>query len=105
MLNFEQSLEIINAEYDADDGLFLLFRLSADIEPQRLETFIQALNTIDAYYENKAMIEKRLVYKLLSFYTTLNASARHWKVSRPKSLTRKAVYNVNRAILDIFASD
>ena len=104
-MNTRQALAVIHEEYDSDEGLLVLFRLSSDIEEERLEIFIRALKSVEDYYQDKTLVEKDLVYKLLSFQTTLNASERHWKVSRPQGLTAQAVYNINMAIYDIFASD
>ena len=101
-MNIKQALALINEEYGSDEGLLILFRLSSDVEEQKLESFIQALKIIESHYQDEALIEKDLVYRLLSFYTTLNASARHWKVNRPKGLTAQTVFKLNMAILDIF---
>ena len=101
-ISIKQALAIIDKEYDTDDGLLVLFRLSSDVEKERLGIFIEALKVIEGHYQDKALIEKDLVYRLLSFYTTLNASARYWKESRPDGLTSKAVYELNMAILDVF---
>lgn len=103
-MDIKQALDIINQEYDRDDGLLIEFRMSADVDAARLEQFIEAVGVIDKYYEDKTLIEKDLVYRLLSFYTTLNASAGHWKVSRPKGLDKKTVFEINMVILDVFAS-
>ena len=101
-MNIKQALALIHEEYDSDEGLLILFRLSSDVKGDRLEIFARALKVIEEHYQDKALIEKDLVYRLLSFYTTLNSSARHWKVSRPKGLTTKAVYELNMAILEVF---
>jgi len=103
--NIKQALAIINEEYNSDDGLLVLFRLSSDVEEKRLDIFIEALKAIEDYYLDKTLIEKHLVYRLLSFQMALNSSAHHWKVSRPKGLTAQAVYNINMAIYDIFTND
>lgn len=101
----KDALALINHEHDSDEGLDLLFRMSADIQPERLEHFIAALKVIETHYTGKVMIEKDLVYKLVGFYRTLSSSARHWTASRPEGLTRKAVHDVNMAILNIFSTD
>ena len=103
-MNIKQALALINEEYVSDEGLLMLFRLSSDVEEQKLERFMQALKIIESHYQDEVLIEKDLVYRLLSFYTTLNASARHWKVNRPKGLTAETVFDINAAILDIFAT-
>ena len=101
-MNIKQALALLHEEYGSDDGLLILFRLSSDVEEEKFDSFVRALKIIEGHYQDQALIEKDLVYRLLSFYTTLNASARHWKVSRPKGLSVKAVYDLNMAILDVF---
>lgn len=100
-----EALALINHEHDSDDGLDLLFRMSADIEPARIKRFIAALKIIETHYTGKQMIEKNLVYKLVGFYRTLSSSARHWTATRPEGLTVKTVHNINMAILGIFSTD
>lgn len=104
-MNMEEAFALIHHEFDSDDGLDLLFRMSADIEVERLENFLGALNLLQEHYTGQDMIEKDVAYKLFSFYTTLSASAGHWKVARPKGLTVKTVSAIYIAISGIFSTN
>ena len=104
-MNIEDAFELINMEFESDDGLDLLFRMSADIEVERLEKFLKALALLQEHYTGRDLMEKDIAYKLFSFYTTLNASAGHWKVSRPEGLTVKTVSAIYIAISGIFSTD
>ncbi len=103
-MDIAEALALIEQE-EADDGLLLLFRMSHDIPEQKLDKFIEALGVIENHYQGIRLIEKELVNKLLWFYRTLSASASHWKVSHPKGLTPQRVFEVNKAILDVFTDD
>ncbi len=102
-MNITEPKTLIDSEFSADNGLDVLFRLSADVEQERIARFIEALQTIEAHYQNEPYIERDLVYKLFSFHQTLQASARHWKVSRPEGLDSKTCFKIFTAIRDIFA--
>lgn len=104
-MNTQEAFAVIHKEFDSDDGLDLLFRMSADIEVERLEKFLKALALLQEHYTGRALMEKDIAYKLFSFYTTLSASAGHWTVSRPEGLTVKTVSAICIAISGIFSTD
>lgn len=103
-MNIETAKELINKEFDSDDGLHLAFRMSSDVEDIRIDNFLEALKSINENYQDKLLIEKELVYKLFNFYSTLQASERHWKVSRPEGLSSKRCFEIYSNISNIFAS-
>ncbi len=102
-MNITEAKTLIENEFTSDNGLDVLFRLSADIENERISIFIEALQTIEAHYQNEPYIERDLVYKLFSFHQTLQASAGHWKVSRPEGLDSKTCFKIFATIRAIFA--
>jgi len=104
-MKIKEALALIKKEFESDDGLDVLFRMSSDISVERLDIFIDALKVIENHYQGKEFMEKELVYKLISLQQTLWASSGHWKVSHPAGLTPKKVFQINNAILDIFIDD
>ena len=104
-MTIETALKLITKEEESNHGLLILFRLSSDVEEEKIQTFIEALKVISQHYENKVMIEKKLVNQLMWFYRTLGASASHWKVSHPKGLTPQVVFEIQTTILDVFTND
>jgi len=104
-MKIKEAQALIKKEFESDEGLDILFRMSSDIPEGRLDTFIEALEVIEKHYQGKEFIEKELVYKLTTLQATLNASSGHWKVSHPEGLTPQRVFEINRAILDIFIDD
>lgn len=103
-MDTREAFELFHHEFEADDGLDCLFRMSADVEPERLERFLEALSVMAEYYEDKAVVEKDVAFKVISFRDTLSASAGHWKVSRPKGMTIQATTALILAFSRIFAS-
>lgn len=101
-MNIEEARALINDEHDSDNGLDTLFRMSSDIEDERIENFIKALKSIEQHYQNQVFIERDLVYKLVGMSKTLRASSGHWKVSRPEGLDSKTCFEIHSAIHDIF---
>ena len=101
-MNVKDATELINEEFSSDTGLDTLFRLSADIDKQRISNFISALKQLAKHYENEVYMEKELVYKLFSFYQTLQASSNHWKVNRPKGLEPETCFEIFSSIRNIF---
>jgi len=94
---------LIHKEYSSDNGLDTLFRMSADVEEERIAEFITALACTEQYYANKKTIEKKLVYQLFSMHQTLRASSGHWKVSRPKGLDTDTCFKIYDGIRSIFS--
>lgn len=103
-MNAEDAFDLLQREYDADDGLLILFRMSQDVETARLERFIEALNALTIYYEGQSHVEKHAVFMIMSFRQTLSASAGHWKVSLPKGLSAPMTSEIIAALGHVFAS-
>lgn len=104
-MKIKEAKALIKQEEESESGLLILFRMSEDVSEERLDKFIEALRTIEQYYQGELLIEKALVNQLMWFYRTLNASAGHWKVIHPKGLTPGKVFEIQSSILDVFASD
>lgn len=103
-MNADDAFDLLQREYDADDGLLILFRMSQDVETARLERFIEALNVVTMYYEGQSHVEKHAAYMIMSFHQTLSASAGHWKASRPKGLTVPMTSEIIAALGRVFVS-
>lgn len=103
-MNFQQAKKHINKEYESDNGLDTLFRLSADVEKERITQFLQALQCLEEYYTGKAFIEKKVAFQLFSMNETLKASMGHWKVSRPKGLDHDTCWRIIDGIRQIFSN-
>ncbi len=97
-----EAKELIHYEYESDDGLDLLFRMSADIEKERIAKFITALKCLEEHYATQQMIEKELVYKIYSMHQTLQASMKYWIASRPKGLDRHTCSEISARVSGIF---
>ena len=104
-MNIEQALAVIETEYGSDDGLLLLFRMSADTKPEKLDAFLAAIKVVTEHYTGQDMIEKDLAHKIMSFYQTLTASAGHWKVGRPEGLDIRTTSNLIIALTGVFATN
>lgn len=83
----QEAFDLIEREYEADDGLLIKFRMSDDVETERLERFIEALQVLRAHYSTQTHVERHTAYVMMSFRDTLSASAGHWKVSRPEGFS------------------
>lgn len=101
-MTIEEAKALFDEEYHSDTGLDMLFRLSADVDSDRISKFISALNCIKKHYSGKEYIERDLVYRLVSISNTLQASSGHWKVSRPEGLDPKTCFEIHQAIRNIF---
>ena len=99
----EDAFALFEHEYDADDGLFTKFRMSDDVETERLEHFLKALTVLSEHYEGQTHVEKQMAYRVMSFRDTLSASASHWKVSRPEGLTIQMTTKLIIAFSHVFA--
>ena len=99
----EDAFALIDHEYEADDGLLIKFRLSDDVETERLERFHEALQTLAEHYDQQTHVESDVVYKIMSLRDTLSASAGHWKVSRPEGLTVQMTTKLIIALSGVFA--
>jgi|GEM_PF-2826720 len=97
----EEAKNLVYEEYESDHGLDLLFRMSADIEPERIAHFIKALKCLEQHYADQESIERRLAGNLFSMFQTLQGSQRHWKVSRPKGLDRDTCWEIFTTIRHI----
>ncbi|WP_299435648.1 hypothetical protein [uncultured Aquimarina sp.] len=102
-MNITEAKKLVHKEYTSDTGLDLLFRMSADVEEERITAFLDALKCIEQYYADKKTIEKKLVYQLFSINQTLRASMGHWKVSRPKGLDQDTCLKIFDGIRSIFS--
>lgn len=102
-MTITEAKKLIHKEYTSDTGLDLLFRMSADVEKERISEFIAALKCIEEYYATKSTIEKKLVYQLFSMNQTLRASMGHWKVSRPEGLDQDTCFQIFDGIRSIFS--
>lgn len=100
----EEAFALFNHEYDDDDGLLLRFRMSDDVETERLQRFLSALEAMSEHYEGKTHVEKSIAYRVMSFRDTLSASVGHWKVSRPEGMTTNMVTALMIAFGRVFAS-
>ncbi|GAA0718276.1 hypothetical protein GCM10009430_16190 [Aquimarina litoralis] len=98
----EEAKKLIHKEYNSQNGLDTLFRMSADVEEKRIEKFIEALQAIEHYYSDKKTISKELVYQLFSMYNTLRASMGHWKVEHPKGLDKDTCWKIFDGIRNVF---
>ncbi len=99
-----EAKNLIHHEYESDDGLDLLFRMSADVEEQRITAFLKALKCLEEHYTDKSVMEKKLVYQLFSMHQTLKASKWHWKVSHPKGLDNNTCFKIFDGIRSVFSS-
>jgi len=103
-MTVEDARKLIHNEYHNKKGLLILFRMSFDVEEERIKEFLKALSYLEEYYTDKKVIEKELVYQLLSLSDTLKASMGHWKVSRPKGLDKDTCWKIIEGIRNIFSS-
>ncbi len=99
----EDAFTVFQHEYDADDGLLMKFRMSDDVETERLERFLEALDTLAVHYEGQTHVEKHMAYRVMSFRDTLSASASHWKVSRPEGMSTQMTTKLIIALSHVFA--
>ena len=95
-MDITRAKKLIHKEFNAKNGLDVLFRMSADVEEERITEFLKALNCIKEYYTDKKTIEKKLVYQLFSMHQTLQASMGHWKASRPEGLDTDTCFKIFR---------
>ena len=102
-MGIEEAKNLIHHEYESDEGLDLLFRMSADIEEERITAFLKALKCLEEHYKNKSLIERELVYQLYTMGNTLKASMGHWKVSRPEGLDQDTCFKIFDGIRHIFS--
>ncbi|MFD2562871.1 hypothetical protein [Aquimarina rubra] len=102
-MDITQAKKLIHKEFNAQNGLDVLFRMSADIEEERITEFLEALKCIEEYYADKKTIEKKLVYQLFSMHQTLKASMGHWKVSRPEGLDKDTCWKIFDGIRSVFS--
>lgn len=100
----EEAKNIIHKEYHSKNGLLILFRMSFDVEEERIKEFLKALSCLEKHYSDKSVIEIELVYQLLSLKDILKASMRYWKVERPLSLDKDTCWKIINGIQNIFAS-
>lgn len=100
----DDAFKLINYEYESDDALLLKFRMSDDVDPKRIQAFLEALEVVTEFYEGRAMVSKSIAYRINSFRSTLSASAGHWKVARPKGLPIKTTTALIIALSGVFAS-
>ncbi len=103
-MTVSEAKQLIHKEHDTNKGLLLLFRMSFDVEKDRIERLLEALQVIEGHYADKTLIEINLVYKLLSLSDTLKASMSHWKVSRPEGLDKDTCWNIIDGIKRIFSN-
>ncbi|WP_417786505.1 hypothetical protein [Tenacibaculum sp.] len=54
----QEAKKLIHKEYESDDGLDALFRMSADIKEEQVALFLQALQCLEEHYASKHVIEK-----------------------------------------------
>lgn len=101
-MNIDDAMTLINKEAYSDKGLDLLFRMSSDIEKERITAFLTALKCLEEHYENKPLIERKLAKALFSLRTTLQASQKYWKMSHPKGLEPKICFEIHEAIGNVF---
>jgi len=101
-MNIEEAKKLIHSEYNSQNGLDTLFRMSADVEEKRIVKFLEALKCLEVYYEDKKTISKELVYQLFSMHNTLRASMGHWKVERPKGLDQDTCWKIFEGIRNVF---
>ena len=97
----EEAINLIYEEYESDNGLDLMFRMSADVEPARMANFIAALKCLEQHYAGEEYIERKLAGRLFSMHQTLQGSQSHWKVSRPEGLDRDTCWEVFTTIRHI----
>ncbi|AZJ33495.1 hypothetical protein [Tenacibaculum mesophilum] len=102
-MNFQEAKKHIAKEYQSDDGLDTLFRMSADVEEERIARFLQALRCLQEHYTEKPVIEKEVAFQLFSINETLKASMGHWKVNRPKGLDHNTCWKIIESIRCIFS--
>lgn len=100
----DEAIALIVKEYDADDGLLIKFRMSDDVEPARLERFLEALEGITTHYTGQSHVTKSHAYIIMSFRDTLSASASHWKVSRPEGLTIQMTSKLISTLSSVFGT-
>ena len=103
-MNLKEAKKYIDKEYESDDGLDTLFRLSADLEEERIAQFLQALQCLQEHYATKPVIEKKVAFQLFSINETLKASMGHWKVNRPKGLDRDICCKIIDSIRRVFSN-
>ncbi|WP_108870047.1 hypothetical protein [Aquimarina aquimarini] len=103
-MQIKQARELIHKEFISDNGLDVLFRMSADVEAERIAKFIKALKCLEQHYQHKDVIEKELIYQLFSMHQTLQASMGHWKVSNPEGLNKRTCFQIFDSIKSIFTS-
>lgn len=103
-MNVEKAKQHIQHEYESQDGLDTLFRMSADVAEARIENFLNAIHALESYYANKSMIEKRLVYQLCSINETLKTSIGHWKAEHPKGLDKESCWKIMNGIRKVFSN-
>ena len=101
-MTIEEAKKLIHKEYNGDKGLLILFRMSADVEEERINEFLKALRSIEQYYADKKTISKELVYQLVSLSDTLKASMGHWKVERPMGLDKDTCWKIIEGIRSVF---
>jgi hypothetical protein len=99
----EDAFVLIDHEHEAEDGLLIKFRMSDDVETERMERFLEAIDTLSRHYDQQSHAEKDMVYKIMSFRDTLSASAGHWKVSRPEGLTLQMTTKLLIALSSVFS--
>ncbi len=102
-MTLEEAKKLIHKEYNSQNGLDTLFRMSADIEEERITKFIEALHCLEKYYADKNTISKELAYQLFSMNGTLKASMSHWKVERPKGLDYDTCWKIIDGIRSVFS--
>ncbi|WP_020532575.1 hypothetical protein [Flexithrix dorotheae] len=103
-MNLQEAKKHIDKEHESDNGLDTLFRLSADVEEERIAQFLQALQCLQEHYAGKLAIEKKVAFQLFSINETLKASMGHWKASRPKGLDHDTCWEIINSIRRIFSN-
>lgn len=103
-MTIDEAFAIFHCEHDADECLLLDFRLSNDVDPKRINAFLDALAVMEDYYTGRDMIEKNVAYKLMSFKSTLSVSAKYWTACRPEGLDIKTTSALVIALGSIFAT-
>lgn len=103
-MTFADAVTLIHHEHEADDGLLTLFRLSEDVEPERVGAFLGALKCVADYYSGRTEIDKQIAYEVFSFYQVLTASAAHWKASRPDGMAIDVTTALILALNNVFSS-
>lgn len=100
----DEAIILIEKEFRDDNDLHTKFRMSDDVDTERLERFIMALEGMTDYYAKQSHVSKSHAYMIMSFRDTLSASAGHWKVSRPKGLTIQMTTRLIIALSGVFAT-